>query len=677
MASQLTKIKKFVKTLDDTSLIGSNALDAAVQSMSNFTSWQSVIDTLVKDCAAYDGHYEDFLKQQCGIVLDNGDIGAITGSDAGGSKFRTAESIVPEYGDWAYPENETTSTINGLTVNYPKKSTLGDAEQWIVGALDSWWIEGALNLVNDSYGINFNESGTTVKTIDVKFEKSSSSSLLAYVQYDKKQKTSTLSLYININKYRDIDQTDPNGYTSSAPIYLDRTIAHEMTHAVMAANFDFFYELPALFTEGIAECTHGIDDQRRTYLIDLAGNSAKLKSALSTKATSGISAINYAAGYMLMRYLAKQSAADRDPDVDVVYNADVDDDETTYSASFSDDQKTLTVTGNFPDDIWLDGWDTVHSADSPYENLETITLDARRMTTRHILAGNYNDNLIRAGSNGATLWGGETGDDTLYGGDGRDVFWYNASDGNDIIRNFTAGTDSTADVIVFADDDYGSLDRSMNVINFSIGESTLKTYAGSDVDVAVQYSFDGDNISTMKIGNTAWSNNFTFDGSTAHYIGGSNSDTLTLDGDTQRNIWLNVDDAFTSIENIDASNSSAANQLVGSFDSSIIIGGSGNSSLWGGGSSDDTLIGGSGAEMFFYLYDDGNDVINNVGDDDVVNLLNVGLDQLSALWLEDRTLAVGLKNDQTLRVNASGDDVTFQLADGSRWTFNHSTTSWR
>lgn len=679
MASQISKIKRLVSTLDETSLIGTKALDAAVQSMSKFSSWQSVIDTIVKDCAAYNGHYEDFLKDQCGIVLDNRDLGAITGSDAGGSKIKTAESIVGESGDWKYPANETSSTINGLTVNYPRKSTLSDAEQWIVGALDTWWIAGALDLVNNSYGINFNESGTSIKTIDVKFENSSSSSLLAYVQYDKKQKVSTLKLYINMRKYRDIDTTDPNGYTESAPIYLDRTIAHEITHAVMAANIDFFYELPALFTEGIAEMTHGIDDQRRAYIIDLASNSAKLKSSLATTATSGISAINYAAGYILMRYLAKQSAAERDPNVDVVYNADVDDgtETSTYSAFFSDDQKTLTITGNFPDDVWLEGWSTITGADNDYENYDTVTIDARRMTSKRILAGNYNDNVIRAGSAGSTLWGGSGGNDTLYGGDGRDIFRYNDSDGNDYIRNFTSGTASEADVIVFADGNYGTIERSMSTVTFAKDNGTLTAIIGSSVDDAVQYSFDGYKISTIKIGNTAWSNAFTVDDDTDKYLGGNGNDTLKIEGGEQYDIWLNIDDRFTSIENLDASNSSGAHQLVGSFDNSVVVGGTGNSSLWGGGGNDDTLIGGSGAEMFFYLYDDGNDVIENVGDRDLVNLLNINLDQFSSITLEDKTLAFGFKNDQTLKVTAADDDVTFQLADGSRWTFNHSSQSWR
>ena len=678
--SQLSKIKSLFNELDGTNRRGTAALDAAVSSMSNFKSWQSLIDTMVKDCAVYDGHYVDFLKDQCDIVLDNVDVGAITGSDAGGSKVKTAETIVPESGDWRYPDSDTV-TISGLTVKFPAKSSLNSAQQWIVGALNTWWIANGLSLINSSYAMNFNESDTSISTIEVKFENSSNSSLLAYVSYDRKRKASKLYLTINMRKYRDIDQSDPNGYTSNAPIYLDRTIAHELTHAVMAANIDYFYELPAVFTEGVAEMTHGIDDQRRLLLIELASSSSKLKSALGTTATNGISTTNYAAGYMLMRYLAKQSSLERDPDTDVVYNADVDDEDTsttvTDSALFSTDQKTLTVIGDLNEDIWLGGTNTITGAVSQYGNSETVTLDARRMTSSKILGGNAQDNVIRAGINGSTLWGGIFGSDTMYGGAGPDMFWYNDTNGNDYIRDFKAGTSDDADVINFAGGSLGDITRSVSTVTFEKPTGTLTAIIGSNVDEAVQYSFDAKNVSAIKIGNTDWGNAFTFDSTTTTYLGGNSDDTLKIDDDKRHNIWLNVDDAYTSIEHIDASDATGTNILVGSFDSSVIVGGDGQSSLWGGSVEDDTLIGGAGAESFFYLYGNGNDVIENVGSNDTVILLNINLDQFSAIGLENKTLSFGFDNGDTLKTTASGDNVTFQLGDGSRWTFNHSSQSWR
>ena len=675
MASQLSKIKKLIKSLDSTSLLGSKALDEAVKSMSNFSSWQSVIDTIVKDCAVYDGHYEDFLKDQCGIVLDNSDIGAITGSDAGGASVKNAESIVPESGDWTYPD-DTSVTINGLTVKFPAKSTLSEAQQWIVGGLYTWWIKGALDLVNNSYGMNFAESGTTVKELEVKFENSYNNSLLAYVSYDRKQKTSKLYLTINMKKYRDIDQSDPNGYSEDAPIYLDRTIAHEMTHAVMAANIDYFYELPAIFTEGTAEATHGIDDQRKALLIELAGSSSKLKSALSTTATSGISTTNYAAGYMLLRYLAKQAAKERDPSVDVVYNADIDEDTdtTTYSAVFSDNQETLTVVGNYPNVVWLGDSHSIEGATNEQDKSKTIVLDAREMTTAKILAGNNNDNVIRAGSGGGSLWGGASGNDTMYGGEGREMFWYTA--GEDVIRNFTTGTDSTADVINFVGGSLGNVTRSLNSVEFATNEGTLKITVASGVDEAIQYSFDAQNISSAKIGNSYWSNSITYDGGVTRYIGGSGNDTIKVEGTARQTVWLDDTSIYTSIENIDASNSSGVCWLVGDASDNSIVGGSGASSLWGGSGGNDTMIGGAGSETFFYLAGGGHDVVENVSDKDLINLLNINLDQFSSIGLEDKTLSFDFNDGGSLKFTAADNEVTVQLADNSRWTFNHTTKNW-
>lgn len=108
--------------------------------------------------------------------------------------------------------------------------------------------------------------------------------------------------------YNNIDMKDPNGYDkTSRQTYLDRVIAHEMTHALMAANIDNFSDLPAYIKEGTAELVHGIDDQRKDVIETLAQNNGVLETALNY--TGGNPGENvYAAGYMALRYLAHQSA---------------------------------------------------------------------------------------------------------------------------------------------------------------------------------------------------------------------------------------------------------------------------------------------------------------------------------------------------------------------------------
>ena len=100
--------------------------------------------------------------------------------------------------------------------------------------------------------------------------------------------------------------------------YLDRTLAHEFTHAVMATNIKFFNELPAWFKEGTAEMTHGISDERHRDLKILAGNPSKLFNALKShtpdilKVTvKDVNAPVYSAGFILLHYFAKKVANTR------------------------------------------------------------------------------------------------------------------------------------------------------------------------------------------------------------------------------------------------------------------------------------------------------------------------------------------------------------------------------
>ena len=316
MASAASIIKKFMKKLDNTTSSGSVALSKAVQAVSNFKSWPQLISTMVKDCASYAGNGKAFLKNMCGIVLGNSDTGAITGYDAGGSTIKTASSVVPESGSWKYPK-KTSFEIQGLTVKVPKKSSLSSAERFVVGGLYTWWIDSALTLIKNSYGMTFKEKGTTVKEISVSFY-SREDNRVAYVTYGSGQKNHALNMRINSYYLSDIKKNNSNGVASALLTYFDRTVAHEMVHAVMSANVDYFSDLPFSFKEGAAELVHGIDDKRRENIETLANSSTALRTALS-----GSSVNSYAAGYIALRYLAKQASIKRNPSTSANYSTQV------------------------------------------------------------------------------------------------------------------------------------------------------------------------------------------------------------------------------------------------------------------------------------------------------------------------------------------------------------------
>lgn len=121
---------------------------------------------------------------------------------------------------------------------------------------------------------------------------------LAYVEhaYNSKGDATKLTLSVNLDFYKDMDQTDPNGYTSASAGNLDRTIAHEFTHAVMAANINNFHSLPKYIKEGAAEYTHGIDDFRK-YTIDNSFNEAMIDDAMTTNRSTSDQEKPYVVGY--------------------------------------------------------------------------------------------------------------------------------------------------------------------------------------------------------------------------------------------------------------------------------------------------------------------------------------------------------------------------------------------
>ena len=107
--------------------------------------------------------------------------------------------------------------------------------------------------------------------------------------------------------YDSVDTTDPNGSAESTSMYLDRTLAHEFVHAAMAANITDFNVLPEWYIEGgSAEVVHGADIRSYT-MRNLLQNPSTLSATLNGSSAEGDNV--YAAGFMLMRYMAKETVA--------------------------------------------------------------------------------------------------------------------------------------------------------------------------------------------------------------------------------------------------------------------------------------------------------------------------------------------------------------------------------
>lgn len=180
-----------------------------------------------------------------------------------------------------------------------------DVKQFVVKALNSEWIESSLDMIKDTYGISFQDDTASVTNMDLQFVSSPPSGMdnaLAWVTYSgpKGSSATKLTMSVNTKFYDALDQNDPNGVSKKTVAYLDRTIAHELTHAVMAANIKDMGDMPLSLVEGAAEYTHGIDDQRLTAL------KALQPSQLDSKTDEE----PYAAGYAFLHYLNAHSGHD-------------------------------------------------------------------------------------------------------------------------------------------------------------------------------------------------------------------------------------------------------------------------------------------------------------------------------------------------------------------------------
>lgn len=362
-------MQSFMASLDVTEKKGFAAVDEAVAACSNgmYGSLSDLVDSFISDCLKHSGSStaarKDFLKAYCGIDLDNSDTGAISGLDAGGKVAKTAESIVKEnigINGFVYDPSKfaKVSAVNlsgfvtGKSTNYSNKQDFygvklndvtlyWDESNWselgiatsairqVVGGVINAWTEAGLDLIEESYGLTLGGENSTLQRLDdgsvglqLYFTNNSKSSAIASINssryYSGNITTRTYELMnINLNYYMN-GCGNENGVASKAGAgYLDRTIAHELTHAVMAANINNHGNLPTFIKEGLSELTHGIDDQRTSSILTLVntdyqnstvgGLEEMLRKTFNLTSTSATnSTYTYAGGYMLMRYMAKQ-----------------------------------------------------------------------------------------------------------------------------------------------------------------------------------------------------------------------------------------------------------------------------------------------------------------------------------------------------------------------------------
>ncbi|MBR1647570.1 MAG: hypothetical protein IJ685_12475 [Selenomonadaceae bacterium] len=517
----VTILDQAVKTVSRFSSL-QDAVNNFVYDMASVTATAGARQSLYQNCGIVLGANYDYTA----------DTGAVTGYNAGNSLIKNAQDIVPENAlltQVAYPastityhtytgndgqtfsfalvypssilevRDDNTGIINAqgyYDTSYAQNVYLQPG-QWyydypdedgyyyvvsyaeaiagiytMMTGIENFWATEGLKLAYDSFGLDFNGKNLhIVFGINSDYQAATGPTALE-PNHDNYLPANDIEIEINMPLYAIIDAADPNGntnvYDGSYQNYLDRTIAHELIHAVMFATGTLKDGMPEFFTEGVAELVHGLDDYDGNYsdlILSLASDANYLARSLPFEPGTGTSEA-YPAGYMFLRYLCHESLNTQvsigngtTPELfgytggeEIISGAasgsQINLDNGIAFAGISVDTNDLTVATSAGQIIVRGARDKIVNFADAYGNVfergyfasGSGTVDGRGLSGTEILyGGNFSDNTIYAGDDGSQLWGGIYGNDILCGGAGADEFIAGTACGSDVIYNANAG----------------------------------------------------------------------------------------------------------------------------------------------------------------------------------------------------------------------------------------------
>ncbi len=200
-----------------------------------------------------------------------------------------------------------TTQFNGMEVfDRSDASVVGDEN--LLAVFDGMtsagsWLESSENLIRTFYGIQGDGA-----SLDIRFTGFTDGQygVGAYVQplggYDGQGRGLNLVLQVDMADF--VPPNMPNGGT--APFYSDRTVGHEMVHAVMAraTNWNDISNNHLWFAEGAAEFIHGGEERVRNDVANL-GVAAVVTAIGGPTTTSEF----YSASYSAVRYMHERIKA--------------------------------------------------------------------------------------------------------------------------------------------------------------------------------------------------------------------------------------------------------------------------------------------------------------------------------------------------------------------------------
>ena len=520
-------IKNLVKAWNESMLDGTAKLDESIRLCSQFDGIQDVIDNMVADCKKA-GDADTFLKKYCGIILDNDDTGAITGWDAGGLNVKTTDDIIPETSAVKKIKNYSNTSFvrDNVTINIAENlDSLTAKGKKVLNGLYSWWAEESLNLIEESYGVEFEEGDT------INF------SLVQNASFWGRTTDDSVKIALNYTKFTGSDDYNGNG--------VDRIIAHEFTH--IAQNL-FMGRFPQFLAEGLAELTCGADHRRSSVIKTLAGSPSKLKKYLDVDNYSTGSSNYYAAGYMFYRYLAKQAADSFDSKKNYAWTGKIIINGTSKSEFLTGNGKNSTINGSNGNDTISAYGDKMKIFGDKGNDL--ILSNGNKIK---ISGGNGKDIIKNRGDNSSLA--GDAGNDFIINGE----YWENELGGKKVTISGGTGNDT---------------------ITSNGNNSRLDGGAGDDLIYnGYRYYEDWDYFYNY--------NDENFSGKNSSVFGGAGNDTIsnqgnfvTISGGAGKNIISNGTSNYVGGKKVSIAGGSDAESITNYGGSFITIrSGSGNDTI--------------------------------------------------------------------------------------------------
>ena len=204
------------------------------------------------------------------------------------------------------------TSFNSIKVFDPPNVTEGEStpltatEQRIVDDLQSSWLEQSEIIIKDYFGLQ--AAGDVTLKIVLEDSIVGATASVSYSNENGGAPTNTMQLNIDVTEFTAL-YASLDGGNQSAFDSMDQLIAHEMTHAVMAATTNL-EQFPMWFVEGTAQFIPGADSSVNQVLTGLGGNNPTNRATvidnidnLDTAGEFGGSATDYATAYIATRYL--------------------------------------------------------------------------------------------------------------------------------------------------------------------------------------------------------------------------------------------------------------------------------------------------------------------------------------------------------------------------------------